>query len=238
MFYLKENYMHLLKFLVIVFVIMCTVLSPQNIFAAQNVELKETSGCIEYDDYNVVGTNDQIIDGYIFIGDSRFVGMDMYVDVESVSNQFLIAECGKGYQWLKDVAEPKIDEVKKQNPQINTWHLIINLGVNDRYNKNAYADEINKLAQNNDIFYVSVNPAQCLYAEDAEKIKEINAEINDFNEMLKNSEAIHFYLDTNAYLQDDTGFQTADEIHYTKGTYKDIYNYIETELSIIKILQE
>ena len=238
MFYLKENYMHLLKFLVIVFVIMCTVLSPQNIFAAQNVELKETSECIEYDDYNVVGTNDQIIDGNIFIGDSRFVGMDMYVDVESVSNQFLIAECGKGYQWLKDVAEPKINEVKKQNLQINTWHLIINLGVNDRYNKNAYADEINKLAQDNDILYVSVNPAQCLYAEDAEKIKEINAEIDDFNEMLKNSEAINFYLDTNAYLQNDTGFQTADEIHYTKETYKDIYNYIETELSIIKILQE
>ena len=56
--------------------------------------------------------------------------------------------------------------------------------------------------------------------------------------MLKNSEAINFYLDTNSYLQDDTGFQTVDEIHYTKETYKDIYNYIETELSIIKILQE
>ena len=112
MFYLKENYMRLLKFWVIAFVIMCAMLSPQCIFAAQNAELKETSGCIEYDDYNVVGTNDQIIDGYIFIGDSRFVGMDMYVNIENTSNQFLIAECGKGYQWLKDVAEPKIDEVK------------------------------------------------------------------------------------------------------------------------------
>ena len=55
MFYLKENYMRLLKFWVIAFAIMCAVLSPQYIFAAQNAELKETSGCIEYDDYNVVG---------------------------------------------------------------------------------------------------------------------------------------------------------------------------------------
>ena len=117
------------------------------------------------------------------------------------------------------------------------WDLLKKVERNlDNYeNKlHLYQKNIN-LNKQLDLLKKYVNPEGLKIIE---KIKEINAEIDDFNEMLKNSEAINFYLDTNSYLQNDTGFQTADEIHYTKETYKDIYNYIETELSIIKILQE
>lgn len=201
-------------------------------------ELFDASGLIEYEDFEDPGVAEfsESTQGYIFIGDSRFVGMDMTVNVEDKENQFLIAECGMGLKWLKDTAEPEAEQIKTAHPEITEWHLIIGLGVNDRYNKDAYKTEIERLAKDNSIYYVSCNPLQILDPEDTDKIIEENIEVDNFNEMLKGISNIDLYIDTNSYMKEN-GYQTVDELHYTNNTYKEIYNYIETSISLMEILQ-
>lgn len=170
--------------------------------------------------------------GYIFVGDSRFVGMDMVVSVEAKENQFLIAECGKGCQWLKNTAETKMEEICAAHPEITDWYLVTNLGVNDRYNEDAYVEEYEKLAEEYTILFVSVNPLESIAGSDVDKINAENAEVNALNDAIKDSEAVSYYIDTHTYMIEN-GFQTVDGLHYTNSTYQNIYDYIEEAISDI-----
>jgi len=156
--------------------------------------------------------------GYIFVGDSRFVGMDIYCNIDEQQDKFLIAKVGEGYSYLITYAIPQISEIINSNTSFEHWKVIIGLGVNDLGNINKYVEAYNEI--NNEQFelvLVSVNPVEYhSYIT--------NETIESFNNNLKAIENTK-YIDTYQCLIDN-GYSTSDGVHYTKSTYETIYSII------------
>lgn len=162
------------------------------------------------------------IQKYVFVGDSRYVGMSKCAGPEDV----FISKSNMGHDYLVAQLE-RIREACDANTA-----LIVGLGVNDvDYNSGKYIDTMNELAQELDcsIYYALVNPV------DEEKEEEHgysirNRKIDDFNEELTEGldERIRI-IDTNSYLK-SKGYSTVDGLHYTAKTYQRIYDYIKSEV--------
>lgn len=162
-------------------------------------------------------TIDDKIYGYIFIGDSRFVGMNTYYNIEDIPNNYVIAEVGEGYDYLINRALPKADNIMQSNTEVDDWKLIICLGINDLGNIENYISTYSKLAKQYNIIIISVNPI-----EYHNSITNITVEMFNYN--IKSIDGIT-YIDTYTELMTN-GFSTVDGIHYTKETYGDILNTI------------
>lgn len=158
--------------------------------------------------------------GYILIGDSRFVGMNMAVDVGSDENRFLVAKNGAGYDFLVNTALPQAARIEKQHPRIESWTYIINLGVNDLQYAWKYSMTYRELLKSKNLVIQSVNPMDYSVSPPTSQ-KDIEA----FNERMKMIEGIE-YLDTYQLLMKN-GFSTTDGVHYTAETYSYIYRCIE-----------
>jgi hypothetical protein len=155
--------------------------------------------------------------GYIFIGDSRFVGMNNYCNIEENENNYVIAKVGEGYNFLINNAIQQAEEIEQENTDVEHWKYIICLGINDLGNIDKYIETYNELSLTKDLYLVSVNPIEYhSYIT--------NDSVKSFNDQLKSIENIH-YIDSYASLIEN-GFSTVDGIHYTNDTYDDIYNII------------
>ncbi len=159
------------------------------------------------------------IDKYVFVGDSRYVGMSAYKEDEDT----FIAKNNMGYAYL----EEQMDVIKESCDEYTA--LIIGLGVNDlKYSKEKYIDTINEMAQEMDcrIFYMLVNPVD--EEKEAERGYTVeNSVIDDFNsDMQEELSSDVNIIDTNSYLKEE-GYVTVDGLHYDSDTYKLIYDYIK-----------
>lgn len=144
---------------------------------------------------------------YLFVGDSRTVGLDDAVD--GVSS---IAKVGATVDYLKSVLD-NVTKVKGKN-------VIFNFGVNDLGNINKYITVYKSLPkefkENNNVIIMSVNPT------DGSKYGSWNTDIDKFNKKIKaNLPSGVKYLDTNSTLKKE-GFSTRDGVHYKAVTYKRI----------------
>lgn len=159
------------------------------------------------------------VDNVIYVGDSRFVGMDSYT---KKGGDFLVAKVSMGYSWFTSDAMSSIQSIKAANPNVKDWTIVSNLGVNDLYNINNYISKYQEMQNNGDnIIVVSVNPTDKSHSS-------LNSEIDDFNDKLKSSGLT--YIDTNSVLKSD-GFETSDGLHYKKDTYIKIWNEINKGLA-------
>jgi len=155
----------------------------------------------------------------LFIGDSRFVGME-----EANTNGYtFFCEVGKGYSWYIDNLD-KIESLISDNTII-----IFGLGVNDLSNIENYL-KLKNSEYFDQIYYLSVNPVD--EVKEAEYGYTVtNNSIDSFNsrvqEVFKDR-----YIDTNSVLK-ESGFETKDGLHYTEETYTDIYEYIINNLPLI-----
>lgn len=156
---------------------------------------------------------------FIFFGDSRFVGMQIFA---SADDSF-IANVGMGYDYLIQ----NLDNI--ENSYTDKSVIIVEFGINDLYNINKYIDKINELSEKYNICYLTIYPI------DENKAKNngysiTNYDIDNFNEELKNglNENISI-IDTNNYLK-TIGYNTIDGIHYDDDTYKIIYDYIKNNI--------
>lgn len=145
--------------------------------------------------------------GYLFVGDSRTVGLDEAVD--GISS---IAKVGAGVSYFKSIVSD-VTKVRGKN-------VIFNFGVNDRDRYKDYVAVYKSLPkefiQNNNVIVMSVNPT------DGSKYKGWNADIEKFNKYVKkNLPSGIKYLDTYSVLVKE-GFQTRDGCHYKPVTYKRI----------------
>lgn len=159
---------------------------------------------------------------YVFVGDSRYVGMSEFQQDGDV----FLARNNMGYDFLVEQL-PNIYSVCDENAA-----LIVGLGVNDmNYGRDKYIAKLNELADELDcqIYYMSVNPVD-EKKEAAHGYTVLNSKIDEFNAKLKSglSDKIKF-IDTNSYLKQMT-FTTVDGLHYNKGTYQLIYDYIKASL--------
>ena len=144
---------------------------------------------------------------YLFVGDSRTVGLDACVS--GISSK---AKVGAKVDYLQSILSD-VTKTRKKN-------VIFNFGVNDLGNINKYITVYKSLPKdfikNNNVIIMSVNPT------DGSKYGSWNTDIDKFNaKMKKNLPSGVKYLDTNSTLKKE-GFSTRDGIHYKEVTYKRI----------------
>ena len=102
---------------------------------------------------------DGVLDGYrikyLFVGDSRTVGMkNSLYD----SNSAFICKVGEGYNWLVSSADGQVKKYLKEYPSLK---VIFNFGVNDLGNVNKYINYYSGLIKaypKAKIYLLSVNP--------------------------------------------------------------------------------
>lgn len=179
--------------------------------------------------------NNTAVNKYIFVGDSRTVGMYSYKSnnystanyssggAHEVGNDVYIAETSQGLSWLKSTGMPAAKKYFS-----NSSAVIILLGVNDTYNSDGY---ISYLKDNYSswkstgvrVYFSAVGPCNGGYSSN-------NAGISSFNSKVQaNLPSGVTWIDTYSYLNSN-GFNTTDGLHYDKATSEKIYNYIKSKV--------
>ena len=154
---------------------------------------------------------------FLFVGDSRTVGMQMYCEVEIDA----IAKSGMGLDWM----ETQLDTIYATRGK----NIIFNMGVNDMKKINSYIEFYNNLPEDflagNKIIIMTVNPADESLTV-AHGYYCTNEQITNFNAAIaagvRDDIAI---LDSYSYLMTN-GFGTSDGVHYDRDTYNVIYRFV------------
>lgn len=157
---------------------------------------------------------------YLFVGDSRTVGMQNAVnEADSSDPCTYIAKEGEGYSWFYNEGMPQLEAVLTDAPDIA---VILNLGVNDLKEVQQYIDLYTVLFESfpqTSFYLLSVNPVEEALCENV-----TNAEIEAFNDAMRNAFPDQ-YLDSYSYLLSDD-FQTVDGLHYPKSVYRAIHHFV------------
>lgn len=185
------------------------------VIAGETVEATETSETNEL----YMATENLDFSDFIFVGDSRTVGMASYVDTET------IAEVGVGYRFLA----AHRDEILEYSGK----NIVFNLGVNDLRNVDDYIEFFQRLPEeftfDNHIYVVSVNPTSGPY-------QSMNQDIDYFNVQLSDSlPSTCKWIDTCSFLR-ESGFGTPDGLHYDRTTYELIANLIYNNVMLYQQL--
>lgn len=152
---------------------------------------------------------------YIFVGDSRFVGMSAVVRGE---RDVYIAKVGKGLEYFKQIAD-QIKSVEDKNSV-----LIIGFGVNDLQNARKYADFVNNADFRSKVFFLTVNPV-----DESKESSVTNSGICHFNNKILDMAKNYDVIDTYTCLATE-GINTIDGLHYDNATYKLMYNFIKGKI--------
>ncbi len=176
----------------------------------------------------------------IIIGDSRTVGMcgTVAAGVSGCSfsnggpaysgNDIYISQSAMGYSWFESTAIPTVNAIIQKNPNV-TYNIFSLMGVNYLLSDlDKYIVKYNELSSGawskHNIILVSVNPVnEAIEAQHGYSTKNVN--IISFNNQLKvgtSGKPNIKYCDTFNLINGN--FQTGDGLHYSGGTYKDIYN--------------
>lgn len=152
---------------------------------------------------------------YVFVGDSRTVQLQNAV---GSNDKAYIAKVGEGYSWFKNTALSEIHSYAGPGTS-----MIINFGVNDLANASKYISLINSqvdewINAGITVYYAAVTPVgSCNNVN--------NAQIEAFNAKLQSElDSRIQWIDGYTYLS-QTGFTTADGLHYNSATYKNLYSY-------------
>ena len=159
---------------------------------------------------------------YVFIGDSRTVGMAQYVN----TNQHIwSAKVGAGLSWMKSEGVPAVE-----NKIESGSNVVILMGVNDcgnTSNEKKYATYINEkaktwVAKGANVYYVSVNP---ITRDSVANGSITNAKIEAWNTAIQSDLSDDVtYIDTYNKLKGE--LVATDGLHYTKRGCQLIYNAI------------
>ncbi len=186
--------------------------------------VRQTNCVVEGYHLNAAGKRDKVVNAskeFLIVGDSRVVGMKNAVPV---SRAEFIGQGGKGYKWLKSTAGPLVRQYLARNPQLK---VVFALGVNDIENSSLYIQYYKDLLRyfpRGRFYFLSVNPVRENLLETFYGITVKNKQIEAFNSVLMKTFPSRF-LDSYTYLK-EKGFSTLDGIHFTEGSYREIYNFI------------
>lgn len=171
-------------------------------------------------------TTSGTMNGWILIGDSRFVGMSNVVGSSRLAKDgvTIIAKSSMGYDWLINSAIPEVDRILSLNPG-KKYYIYSNLGVNGISNT-KYAGTLNQLAagkwSGNKVGYISVNP----YVGYSEKSVSQNQRIVNLNNDQKSKLVNVKFCDTYNGIGQSNFTSNGDLVHYDSNTYIRIYEYI------------
>ncbi len=153
----------------------------------------------------------------VYIGDSRTVGMQIYVGGEE--NEYWSAKNSMGYSWMVNSGTPAVEDLIGSGTDV-----VILMGVNDLGNAGRYVDYMNAKAQEwkkrgARTFFVSVTPVV-----DSKSPNAKNSRIEAFNEYARANLRDVYYID--AYSRIRNSFGSPDGIHFDGATYWEIYRII------------
>lgn len=163
--------------------------------------------------------------GYIFVGDSRLKGVDMYGGLSKNNPDiWSLSAVSRNYSYLNAKADKDITAIMTSNPQVTKWYEVYCLGVNDMGNLQKYIAWYKNRALAHNVILTAVPPTK--------KCKRIpNSSIEAFNASLLNTGLP--YLDLYTYLT-GTGVQTGkDGIHYTNATCQTAAGYLAAAVRLI-----
>lgn len=174
---------------------------------------------------------------YLFIGDSRTVGMRD--SVSELDNNNTVAESSKEYNWFVNTAISQATEKTKDS----SYNIISWLGVNDaadRSRAKKYFDKYKELAEGNwnkhTIYVVSVGPVGPTYSytsPDGTVITsdDLNKDIDYFNDTMRQSinDAKISNLKFINLNYNITSYDTAG-LHYGTDDYKKIFSDITSKI--------
>lgn len=202
-------------------------------YNSSNDGTKKDKTKINGDYKNYEKSTNSKVSKYIFIGDSRTVGMYMAKSgkgggnysnggARTVGDDVYIAQGSKGLDWMNSTGKSALDGVISKGSAI-----IILMGINDMRNVDGYITSINAMSKeykDSKVYFVSVNPC-------TSQSKNCNNNyIKSFNKTIKSNIIPEVtFLDTNSFLTSD-GFNTTDGIHYDKKTYLKLYDYIKKNI--------
>lgn len=166
---------------------------------------------------------------YVFIGDSRTVGMDNVVHMSDMDDTFVIAKVGMGAKWWQETGSLELHKLRTENTQYNKWVYIFNLGVNDLGNVETYKGIIDNLEKEATVYFISINPT-------VDEVKGVQcASIEKFNEIIE--PVCDNYIDSYSYLK-YKGYYAKDGMHYDKATYQTLYKFIDESIALNEFLNE
>ncbi|MCR5450991.1 MAG: SGNH/GDSL hydrolase family protein [Lachnospiraceae bacterium] len=161
--------------------------------------------------------------GVIYIGDSRFVGMNEACRISDFNREFVVAQVGQGFYWLENDAITAAEYIESTNTSFSHWKYVICLGINDLVNIEEYMTRYSTLIKEKDVTLVSVGPVGTYPDLSNEKVEA-------FNERLKTLDTD--YIDYYTILVTE-GYKTPDGLHYDDDTYRKIYDIITGHLGIV-----
>ncbi len=162
---------------------------------------------------------------YIFIGDSRTVGVDMAVSDKE--REYFVAETGKGVDWFDKTGAPSAISILQANYSGLKFKVIVNLGVNDLYDEDRYIESYNRFisdahAYGAKVYFVSVNPVN-----DSRCVNVKNEQVESFNSVISEQCDFDGYIDTySALFYDLVGDTDRAGLHYSNDMYRKIYGTI------------
>ena len=163
--------------------------------------------------------------GYIFVGDSRLKGVDMYGGLSKNNPDiWSLSAVSRNYSYLNSKADKDITAIMTSNPQVTKWYEVYCLGVNDMGNLQKYIAWYKNRALAHNVILTAVPPTK--------KCKRIpNSSIEAFNASLIGTGLP--YLDLYTYLT-GTGVQTGkDGIHYTNATCQTAAGYLAAAVRLL-----
>lgn len=175
----------------------------------------------------------------IIIGDSRMWLIEKARDQLNIPINFsFIAESGTKIDWLKREALPKLVNKLDTVNDGYTYHVVINMGVNDLNDNisavkraNEYFELYNELSSkyyNVKFYLLSVNPIDesiinKIWIGNNRNNRKINAFNNEMNRLVLNSKNNNIYSCDSYH---SISFKTLDGLHYELETNQNILDYI------------
>ena len=174
------------------------------------------------------------------IGDSRTKLMKHHLSGMVKKTRFIFKD-GSGVGWLKSAGMRKLKKALVKRKKKTA--VVFNMGVNDLHRVNTYIAFYKKIAKglrkkNCDLYIASVNPidVERMVRMGWNRLAVSAADVVKFNRKLRaGTRKYYTWIDTYDYLMRD-GWTSGcsgkgDGLHYTKGVYQRIYNYIIAALN-------
>lgn len=173
--------------------------------------------------------------GYIFIGDSRMIGMNNVVHIDNMNDTFLVTKIDAGYDWYMKEGSHEVYDIRCSHSEYTDWTYVFNLGINDLENVENYKNLYRELSYEATMYYVSVNPTN-------DEVSDIKCDdVYEFNKELRYGISDDDYINTYDYLTKVSGFNFAkkkDGVNYDNDTYITIYDFIMTAIDVHEFVRQ
>lgn len=172
--------------------------------------------------------------GIIYLGDSRFAGMQSAVSNELKPNEFFVCSVGGGSAWLSSTGVSSVDTIIREKTSFKSWVIVTNLGIND-LDAGSYTSKYSTLLSGawskHKVYFTSVNPT---YNTGRGQVPPNNGVIESFNSDLKGGVNWSGYIDTySVCVTGNFAGKSGDGIHYGQADNRVVYGTIKSGIASV-----